>query len=81
MKDIITDHIEFDSKILNVGCGNSSFLFMWYILIFILVLSEDMYREGYESILNVDWSEVCIDYMKKKYDGIMGDNFKCIFFS
>ena len=38
-----------------------------------------MFYEGYENILNVDWSEVCIDYMKKKYDGVMGENFKCMF--
>ena len=38
-----------------------------------------MYYEGYENILNVDWSEVCIDYMRKKYDGVMGEGFKCTF--
>ncbi len=63
---MITDHINFDSNILNIGCGNSR-------------LSEDMFKEGYTKILNIDWSEVCVAYMKKKYDGVMGKHFKCKF--
>ena len=72
----MTDYIEFDSQILNVGCGNSSKrknnLFA--------ELSWDMYTEGYENILNVDWSEVCIKYMKDKFQGVEGVNpktFRC----
>ena len=42
-------------------------------------LSEDMYKEGYTNVINIDWSEVCIAYMKRKYDGIMGKGFKCKF--
>lgn len=35
------------------GCGNSS-------------LSEDMYRDGYHSITNIDYSSVVVDNMKNR---------------
>ena len=36
------------------GCGNSR-------------LSEEMYRDGYLHIVNVDFSEVCIEKMQEKH--------------
>jgi len=36
--------------VLNVGCGNS-------------IICEDMYDEGYETIYNMDISNVCIQQM------------------
>lgn len=41
-------------KVLMVGCGNA-------------VISEDMVKDGYETILNVDISQVVIDAMTEKY--------------
>ena len=43
-----------ECKILVVGCGNSSF-------------SSDLYDSGYEYIVNIDFSEVCIERMRDKY--------------
>ncbi|OVA04015.1 Methyltransferase type 11 [Macleaya cordata] len=45
------------ARILMVGCGNA-------------VLSEDMVKDGYEDIVNIDISSVAIDMMKKKYENI-----------
>ncbi len=42
-----------ESRILIVGCGNSSF-------------SSDLYDAGYENIVNIDFSDVCIENMKKR---------------
>ena len=53
------------SKILMLGCGNSSTLLLVSILI-ILALSEDMYLNGYENIYNIDISPVVIEQMRKR---------------
>ncbi|EGN96704.1 hypothetical protein SERLA73DRAFT_75577 [Serpula lacrymans var. lacrymans S7.3] len=45
------------SKILMLGCGNSS-------------LSEDMWQDGYKNIVNIDYSSVVIQQMKQKYGSI-----------
>ncbi|PBK99613.1 S-adenosyl-L-methionine-dependent methyltransferase [Armillaria gallica] len=42
------------SKILMLGCGNST-------------LSEDMYDDGYKNIVNVDYSSVVIEQMQKRH--------------
>ena len=47
---------------LNVGAGNSR-------------LSEEMYEEGYNTITNIDISNVCVKAMKEKYKE-KGENFK-----
>jgi 2-polyprenyl-3-methyl-5-hydroxy-6-metoxy-1,4-benzoquinol methylase len=43
-----------DSSILIIGCGNSN-------------LSVDLYNKGYQHITNIDYSEVVIEEMKRKY--------------
>lgn len=40
-----------------VGCGNA-------------VMSEDMVKDGYEDIMNIDISSVAIDMMRRKYEHI-----------
>ena len=40
-----------------LGCGNST-------------LSEEMYYDGYEDIVNVDFSRVVVDQMKDKYKAV-----------
>jgi ubiquinone/menaquinone biosynthesis C-methylase UbiE len=52
-KDKITKHITKESKILNVGCGNSR-------------LSEDLYDDGYEDIQNIDFSTKVIQQMEER---------------
>lgn len=54
LRDIISQFIKPHSKILNIGAGNS-------------VLSEDMYKEGYKNITNIDFSEIVVDDMQTKY--------------
>ncbi|KAM7512359.1 hypothetical protein LguiB_011234 [Lonicera macranthoides] len=39
-------------------------------LIFFAVMSEDMVKDGYEDIMNVDISSVAIDMMRRKYEHI-----------
>jgi 2-polyprenyl-3-methyl-5-hydroxy-6-metoxy-1,4-benzoquinol methylase len=46
--------VKYRGKILNIGAGNS-------------VLSEEMYKEGYKHITNVDFSEIVVDDMQSKY--------------
>mmetsp|Transcript_1450 Transcript_1450/g.1442 ORF Transcript_1450/g.1442 Transcript_1450/m.1442 type:complete len:169 (-) Transcript_1450:72-578(-) len=64
IKDIITQYIKFNEKILNVGCGNSK-------------LAEDMLEEGYQYIMNIDNSPIVIDDMKSLYQDKEGIEFDC----
>ncbi|KAG5539119.1 hypothetical protein RHGRI_019613 [Rhododendron griersonianum] len=50
-------YIPTSSRILMVGCGNA-------------VMSEDMVKDGYEDIMNIDISSVAIDMMRRKYEHI-----------
>ncbi|KAI8545884.1 hypothetical protein RHMOL_Rhmol07G0072100 [Rhododendron molle] len=50
-------YIPTSSRILMVGCGNA-------------VMSEDMVKDGYEDIMNIDISSVAIDMMRRKYAGV-----------
>mmetsp|Transcript_5263 Transcript_5263/g.4449 ORF Transcript_5263/g.4449 Transcript_5263/m.4449 type:complete len:225 (-) Transcript_5263:84-758(-) len=62
VKDVITQYINPESRILNVGCGNSR-------------MSEEMFDEGYTNIMNVDISSVVIKAMQEKYKD-KGPNFQ-----
>lgn len=42
-----------NDKILNVGAGNSR-------------LSEEMYEEGFQNIVNIDISTTCVKFMSDK---------------
>ncbi|KAJ1844394.1 hypothetical protein LPJ73_005186 [Coemansia sp. RSA 2703] len=51
---LFSKHIDSkDARILMLGCGNST-------------LSGDMYDDGYENIVNVDYSDVVIDQMRQR---------------
>lgn len=41
---------------MNIGCGTSP-------------VSEELYKEGYKNITNVDYSENCIKIMSERYQG------------
>ena len=75
IKDILTDYCKPEHKILNIGCGNSSKIY--YVCMNFLALSEDMYKEGYKNITNIDWSIVCISYMQTKYEERLDPSFTC----
>ena len=66
LRDIISQFIRYDSKILNVGAGNSPF-------------SEAMYAEGYKYITNIDFSEIVVEDMQLKYkNNAYEPTIKCI---
>ncbi|KAF8310068.1 S-adenosyl-L-methionine-dependent methyltransferase [Clavulina sp. PMI_390] len=55
ISDIINEIIpNKNSRILMLGCGNST-------------LSADMYADGFDSIVNIDYSSVVIDSMKRRH--------------
>lgn len=57
LRPFVRKFITTSSRVLMVGCGNA-------------VMSEDMVKDGYEDIMNVDISSVAIDLMRKKYEHI-----------
>ncbi|XP_071454716.1 EEF1A lysine methyltransferase 4-like [Hetaerina americana] len=58
-KHLIKDCVSSSDRILMLGCGNSS-------------LSEHMYEDGFQNIVNIDYSEVVINKMKEKYSNLKG---------
>ncbi|KAG0556973.1 hypothetical protein KC19_11G092000 [Ceratodon purpureus] len=54
MAPLINMYIPKSDNVLMVGCGNA-------------VISEEMINDGYETITNIDISQVVIDAMKEKY--------------
>ncbi|XP_057976812.1 uncharacterized protein LOC131163964 [Malania oleifera] len=57
LRPFIRKYVPATSRVLVVGCGNA-------------VMSEDMVKDGYEDIMNIDISSVVIDMMKRKYEHI-----------
>ncbi|XP_020526621.1 methyltransferase-like protein 13 isoform X2 [Amborella trichopoda] len=57
LRPFIHRYIPKSSPILMLGCGNA-------------VMSEDMVKDGYEDIVNIDISSVVIDMMIKKYEHV-----------
>ena len=52
-KDLLCKHVRKSDRILMLGCGNS-------------MLSEDMYNDGYRNIVNIDFSSIVMNNMKRK---------------
>ncbi|MFS7905806.1 putative endothelin-converting enzyme 1 [Helianthus anomalus] len=57
LRPFLRKYIPTSSRILMVGCGNA-------------VMSEDMVKDGYEDIMNVDISCVAIEMMRRKYEHV-----------
>ncbi|KAJ8421343.1 hypothetical protein Cgig2_018511 [Carnegiea gigantea] len=57
LRPFVRKYAPTSSRILMVGCGNA-------------VMSEDMVKDGYEEIMNIDISSVAIDMMRRKYEHI-----------
>ncbi|CAK9170526.1 unnamed protein product [Ilex paraguariensis] len=55
LRPFVRKYVPTSSRILMVGCGNA-------------VMSEDMVKDGYEEIINIDISSVAIDMMRRKYE-------------
>ncbi|CAO3608709.1 unnamed protein product [Cunninghamella blakesleeana] len=54
LKPLLSQHIkDKNASILMLGCGNSTF-------------GEDMYKDGYKNITNIDYSETVINNMKER---------------
>lgn len=64
IKDVVTQYVSLNDKVLHVGCGNSK-------------LAEEMVEEGYTSILNIDKSSIVIEDMQELYKGRDGLSFEC----
>ncbi|XP_010523660.1 PREDICTED: methyltransferase-like protein 13 isoform X1 [Tarenaya hassleriana] len=54
LRPFVRSFIPTSSRVLMVGCGNS-------------LMSEDMVKDGYEDIMNIDISSVAIELMRTKY--------------
>ncbi|KAF5445920.1 hypothetical protein F2P56_031595 [Juglans regia] len=57
LRPFVRKYVPTTSRLLMVGCGNA-------------VMSEDMVKDGYEDIINIDISSVAIEMMRKKYGNI-----------
>ncbi|XP_022770125.1 methyltransferase-like protein 13 [Durio zibethinus] len=57
LRPFIRNYVPTSSRVLMVGCGNA-------------LMSEDMVKDGYEDIMNIDISSVAIDMMRRKYEYI-----------
>ncbi|MCO5611712.1 hypothetical protein L7F22_065970 [Adiantum nelumboides] len=57
LSPLLKQYIPSCSRILMSGCGNSEF-------------SEDMVKDGFKEIVNIDISSVVIEAMKKKYQNV-----------
>lgn len=53
LKSLLDNHVPKNSRVLNVGCGNSKF-------------HEDMFDDGYTDIVNIDISANVINQMKAR---------------
>ena len=59
-KHLIHEHMpKKNERILMLGCGNSS-------------LSEEMYYDGYTNIVNIDYSPIIIEKMRRKHKHLVG---------
>lgn len=59
VREVVSKYVQHTDRILNVGAGNSR-------------MSEEMYDDGYKTIVNIDFSPVCVSQMKEKYKGREG---------
>ncbi|KAJ0255604.1 S-adenosyl-L-methionine-dependent methyltransferases superfamily protein [Hirschfeldia incana] len=57
LRPFVRSFVPTSSRVLMVGCGNS-------------LMSEDMVKDGYEDIMNVDISSVAIEMMQTKYASV-----------
>ncbi|TVU19261.1 hypothetical protein EJB05_35400 [Eragrostis curvula] len=54
LRPLLRAHVPASSRVLMLGCGNS-------------LLSEDMAKDGYQDIVNIDISSVVIEQMREKH--------------
>ncbi|KAI5681546.1 hypothetical protein M9H77_02774 [Catharanthus roseus] len=57
LRPFVRKYVPTTSRVLMVGCGNA-------------LMSEDMVKDGYEDIMNIDISSVAIDMMRRKYEHV-----------
>ncbi|CDP16366.1 unnamed protein product [Coffea canephora] len=57
LRPFVRKYIPTSARVLMVGCGNA-------------LMSEDMVKDGYEDIMNIDISSVAIDMMRRKYEQV-----------
>ncbi|GLT84236.1 hypothetical protein SLE2022_024810 [Rubroshorea leprosula] len=57
LRPFVRKYVPISARVLMVGCGNA-------------LMSEDMVKDGYKDIMNIDISSVAIDLMRRKYEHI-----------
>ncbi|KAE8679838.1 protein transport protein SEC31 isoform 1 [Hibiscus syriacus] len=55
LRPFVRHYVPTSSRVLMVGCGNA-------------LMSEEMVKDGYEDIMNIDISSVAIEMMRRKYE-------------
>jgi 2-polyprenyl-3-methyl-5-hydroxy-6-metoxy-1,4-benzoquinol methylase len=69
LSPFIKSQINYEANILMIGAGNSSNLYLaiMFKFEFCKAMSEEMVKEGFKNITNIDISEKCVMSMREKY--------------
>lgn len=72
--------IIFKFKIGIINCFFKILILFLILKLYILAVSEELYKEGYKRIVNIDYSENCIKIMNDRYSTGYDDTFSCKYY-